>query len=92
MCQHEFSDELKHILRGPMSQEDPRLIEWVSNHLVPPSYEPYNLDYYMSGLDAEIGSPNGYSPSQDFILDAALDVFLNNVSAKREPILLWIHT
>ncbi|KAF2350498.1 Methyltransferase FkbM [Trinorchestia longiramus] len=62
-------------LMGPISQDDPRLLEWVMERLVPPSRQPYNLDYAFSGLPEEYNSSNPYSPSQEFILENVENFF-----------------
>ncbi|KAA0203236.1 hypothetical protein HAZT_HAZT004354 [Hyalella azteca] len=56
-------------LRGPIAQDDPLLLEWILDKTAPPSREPYNLNYFFSGLSDEFNSSNPYSPSQEFILE-----------------------
>ncbi|XP_069169523.1 uncharacterized protein [Procambarus clarkii] len=81
-------------LAGPIEQDDPDLVRWVKEQVVPPSRRPYNLSYFLSGLPQEAGVPHeaglpqeagrspAYSPSQEFILGTLEDIYGEQI---REP-------
>ncbi|XP_069980059.1 uncharacterized protein [Penaeus vannamei] len=72
------ADHIQRILKGPISQDDPQLVQWVKSQLVAPSRLPYNLSLSMSGMHKELeikGENALISPSQEFILEHVEDMF-----------------
>ncbi|XP_071537274.1 protein Star-like isoform X2 [Panulirus ornatus] len=68
---------LERILKGPITQDDPILLQWLRGQMVPPSRLPYNLSYFLSGLhqDIDLHNSTSYSPSQEFILSQVEKIY-----------------